>query len=486
VANLTFVLLAIVNSVRLFHHAMWRDELQAFMIATASSTPFDLFTNLKYEGHPGLWHLLLWLITRFTSDPVAMQAAHLLIALGIWVLIWRVSPFRAFEKLLILLSYYLFWEYFIVSRNYALGVLLGLGFVALVVFRPKQWLWPWVLLGLLANTSVFGTIWSLALAALFTVRNRKEWRAMLPGAAIYAGLTVLAVVSMVPAPDADLGTTAKIPTTIDFRLMAWPVKSAFFPFFSPFVENSLTFIGGIAAKFSATLPESPAELSPGLTVLFLVLPILVCLSTVQDRLLVAAYAATVIGNLLFVVIYNYEFEPRHHGFLFIALIGTVWMWRALPGKRTSWVWIGLLAVNALGGLTTLSSELRPYSQSRNTAIWLERNHLLDNFLIGSGKASPVAGYLRRSLYYLECECFGTYAKFTKAWMHNLDVEEFIARVERALKVEHRDTAILIVSYPFDLAEQQLRRDLVFEPIKRFPNAIHETYVIYRAKKQSAN
>src|SRR6266436_3696591 len=213
VANLTFVLLAIVNSVRLFHHAMWRDELQAFMLAAASSTPLDLFGNLKYEGHPGLWHLLLWLITRFTSDPVAMQAAQLLIALGIWVLIWRVSPFRLFEKLLLLLSYYLFWEYFVVSRNYALGVLLGFGFVAVVVFRPKQWLWPWVLLGLLANTSVFGTIWSLALAALFAVRSREEWRA-LPGAAIYAGLTVLAVVSMVPASDAGFGTTAKIVTTI--------------------------------------------------------------------------------------------------------------------------------------------------------------------------------------------------------------------------------------------------------------------------------
>src|SRR5262249_34455056 len=153
--------------------------------------------------------------------------------------------------------------------NYALGVLLGFGFVAVVVFRPKQWLWPWVLLGLLANTSVFGTIWSLALAALFAVRSRKEWRAMLPAAAIYSGLTVRAVVTMVPAPDAGFGTTAKIVTTIsqaqskpmlealDLPLMAWPVESAFFPFFSPFVEDA-DFTGRIVAKLS-TLPESPAE-----------------------------------------------------------------------------------------------------------------------------------------------------------------------------------------------------------------------------------
>ena len=68
---------------------MWRDELQAFMLAAASQTPLDLFAKLKYgaEGHPGLWYLLLWLVTRFTTDPIWMQASQLLIAIAIWLLI---------------------------------------------------------------------------------------------------------------------------------------------------------------------------------------------------------------------------------------------------------------------------------------------------------------------------------------------------------------------------------------------------------------
>jgi hypothetical protein len=150
--DLLFVLLAVYNVIRLFRHAMWRDELQAFMVAAASNTPLDLFAKLKYEGHPGLWHLLLWVVTRFTTDPVAMRVLHLVIALGDWVLVWRLSPFRPVGKLLLLLSYYLFWEYFVVSRSYALGVLLGFGFAALQARRPEQRFWPWVLLGLLANT----------------------------------------------------------------------------------------------------------------------------------------------------------------------------------------------------------------------------------------------------------------------------------------------------------------------------------------------
>jgi hypothetical protein len=34
--DLLFVLLAVYNAIRLFRHAMWRDELQAFLVAAAS------------------------------------------------------------------------------------------------------------------------------------------------------------------------------------------------------------------------------------------------------------------------------------------------------------------------------------------------------------------------------------------------------------------------------------------------------------------
>lgn len=60
--NLIFGLLIVFNTIRLFRHTMWRDELQAFMLAKASRTPLELFAKLQYEGHPGLWHLLLWVM----------------------------------------------------------------------------------------------------------------------------------------------------------------------------------------------------------------------------------------------------------------------------------------------------------------------------------------------------------------------------------------------------------------------------------------
>ena len=85
---------------------------RALMIAAGSPTVVDLFQNLKYEGHPGLWHLLLWVITRFSTDPVWMQVAHIVIALTTWMLIYRYSPFTTITKFCYLGSYFLSWGIF--------------------------------------------------------------------------------------------------------------------------------------------------------------------------------------------------------------------------------------------------------------------------------------------------------------------------------------------------------------------------------------
>lgn len=486
--QLLFAILVAINCIRLYRHAMWRDELQAFMLAAASSTPLELFANLKYEGHPGLWHLLLWVITRFTSDPIWMQVAHLLIALGIWALIWRASPFKPFEKLLLLLSYYLFWEYFVLSRNYALGVLLGFGFIALWVHRPEQRFWSFVLLGLLANTSVYAAIWSVGLAALFIFRNRTDWRALLPGAAIYLGLCVLAIATMFPAYDSSMH---RPPNLGIGRLNIAVVVGAFVPLFKPFVHDALTFIGAPvklanALGNPARLLTKFLEASPGWAAVVLTLPILACLSIVRDRWLSASYAIIFIGIMSFSEAWNFEGEPRHYGFLFIALIGVVWIWRARPGTSVSTVWLALLLVNAVGGLTTLSSELRPYSQSRQVANWLEQSQSGDDFVIGSrdSQVSAVAGYLGRPIYYLECECFGTFVKWSKTRISRLGEDEFLVRIARALKTQRKSTAIVIVHQPFDLAAEYPALNLAFERLERFSPAMSdETYVAYRVTKR---
>ena len=66
-----------VASFTLLNHEMWRDELQAWLLARDSNGPFELFQNLKYERHPGLWHLLLMPLSRMFRSPEVMQWLHL-------------------------------------------------------------------------------------------------------------------------------------------------------------------------------------------------------------------------------------------------------------------------------------------------------------------------------------------------------------------------------------------------------------------------
>lgn len=57
----------------LYWHATWRDEMQAWLIVRDSADLPALFHNLRYEGHPALWYLLLMPLTRLSRDPALMQ-----------------------------------------------------------------------------------------------------------------------------------------------------------------------------------------------------------------------------------------------------------------------------------------------------------------------------------------------------------------------------------------------------------------------------
>ena len=379
--------------------------------------------------------------------------------------------------------------------------LLGFGFIALRTARPTDRFWPFVLLGLLANTEVFGTIWSLGLGAFFLWQERREWRSTLVGAALFAACLAVALVSMVPAPDYML---VQAKPGLEFGHLNKPLRYvvfAFFPFIWPFAPDALRTLGNWGAALAATpFGGNPAEqlvllitgapTSALLTLALLAAPLVACWIIVREKMLVAQYAMIFVGVLLFAQLWQFPGSPRHHGILFITLVGTVWMWRSamLPARPVSWVFIALLVVNALAGLTTLAADNRPFSQGRNTALWLERHHLDEGLLIATRDyaGSTVAGYLQRPLYYPECECFGTYIEWNTRRKHALDTEEVVHRVAAVMKAENKSDAVLIYSDREELQKQTIDPNLTFRALKRFANATvgDEIFTIYRVRTRS--
>ena len=504
--NALFVLLVVVNVIRTLHHAMWRDELQSFMLALYSSSPWDLLQKLKYEGHPGLWHALLWMVTRVTSDPVWMQVLHIGLAIGVWVIIYRWSPFSKIEKFLLLLSYFLFWEYFIISRNYVLIALTAFAFLALRDRQPRPDFLLWLLLGLLANTHIFGTIWSIALAVTLSIEAVRRRSVRIAGPVVYVILLVLAIATVMrpeikPRTEFGLGTenvSSNFSRVADLTL---PI-GAFVPLQLNSIREAIAFItdpkaASIPKFWNSNSTEDLVALThadtdhPVRLALLFAAPIIICWLITRDPLRVLEFALVYLGIVLFVTLFwAVPLAARIRGIIFLALIGSAWSARSRhsPTISSFCLLAALLIVNACGGVLTLASELRPFSDGYNVAAWIKGNNLADTFLIGSRDAqtSTVAGYLRRPIYYLECECEGTFIAWNRNRQSLLAPQEFRDRLTRAVALAPQHNATLICFQPIiidDLTSSEPNLDITL--LKSFTDAqsTSENFWIYRVRQK---
>ncbi|MCW3477737.1 hypothetical protein [Limobrevibacterium gyesilva] len=402
---------------RIADHAMWRDELNAWGIVLASPTPAALFHNMHYEGHPALWHMLLWLTAKITAAPAAMKVVHAAIAAGVIVMVGLVSPFSRLERVLLLAGYFISYEYSVISRNYGICLLLALVYAQLRIARPDRLFTNAALLGLMANTNVYGAILSGALALEYLVDRvatarrpgaRLEHR-LLSAAMLYLLGFALAVATMAPA--ADIGWEVSQPLT----LHASP---------GHFLKTFLRFI---AVPF---VPIKPALLSPAFWlhpnehdgIASLWLPILIagvlCAGIAaifrRDRVLWLPIGLAVAGSVIFGHLV-YSTGIRHWGISFIIFLTALWMQRMRRPGRSALV-LALLAIGAAGGLQAAAAQwIAPHSMAGATARWIERHQLQDAALVGTPDTTvvAVAEELGRPIYMLECGCVRSYMRFSR-------------------------------------------------------------------------
>jgi len=499
-----FVFLIIVDVIRTLHHPMFRDEFETYWIALSSSSFGDLLSNMKYTAHPALLYILVWLVTRVTSDPLAMQLMQIGLAICVWIIVYAYSPFSRLEKILLLLSYFLFWEYFVISRSYVLIALIGFAFIALRERKPRPELVLWLLLGLLANTHMYSAIWSMVLAAMLVIEDVRRPSApryvSVAGAAAYLVLLAFAIVMLQPPPQYDLGSPIVHFSIARLDEDIYTPIGAFVPFSIGAVRQAIAFI---AHPGHAEVPEfwgaDPTPLFVALThadtghpvrlLLAFAAPIAACWLVTRNWLLVLEFSLVYLGIVLFENMWNFPGRATHHGVVFLAFVAAVWSARA---RRPSAVWSpwlfgAILLINACGGVLSLASELRPFSESYETAAWIKQNNLADAFLIGSHDAqvSTVVGYLGRPIYYLECECFRPFGIWDDTRHGKLTDDEFASRLAKAVTLAGQRDPILIRSRPVtaeDLSSVSPR--LAARLLKSFTNAsTDENFWVYRMSAQ---
>lgn len=190
---------------RIYHHAMWLDEWQAWLIAAGSTGPLDLLGRLRYEGHPAFWHLCLWLISRVWSDPLGMKIFHATIATITAFVVSRYAPFTRIQRVMLVFGYFLFVEYAVISRCYAMGVALMITLVAIHAVRGRYRWAEITILSVLPQTSFCGAIVCVAFLVAEQIAGvgvfpPRTWRKALLWSPVYVSL-VVAGLQMLPQHD---------------------------------------------------------------------------------------------------------------------------------------------------------------------------------------------------------------------------------------------------------------------------------------------
>ena len=153
---------AVIVSVLSWHHELWRDEVRALNIAANSHSPQDLFHLLKNEGHPALWHVLLFVGNHITGSMRVLKPISVTIAVGAVFVLLRFGRFPAWQKLLIIAGQLPLYEYAVMCRNYGISMLLIFAAASLYRYRFSRPLRFAAILALLANTNVHSTLVAVA------------------------------------------------------------------------------------------------------------------------------------------------------------------------------------------------------------------------------------------------------------------------------------------------------------------------------------
>src|SRR6201996_4684443 len=175
------LLYSIVSLAGTFHHEIFLEEAQQLTIGRDSNSIVDVFKNMLYEGHVTLWNSFLFFITHYISPrPIYMQLFHLLVINGTVLVFLRYAPFNLSVKALVIFGCYFLFVYSLISRNYALGILLLFICCILMANPAKRMLSIGIVVVLMCFTHLFYVFAAIGIFVylLFYVIGKKElyWR----------------------------------------------------------------------------------------------------------------------------------------------------------------------------------------------------------------------------------------------------------------------------------------------------------------------
>jgi hypothetical protein len=504
----------IVGLVGILHHEMWRDEYQAWLVARDAHTLPELLRNLRYEGNPFVWHLLLFGLNTLTEAPGSMQALNLAVGVATVYVISRHAPFPLAWRVLLTFGYYTLFEFTMISRVYGLGFLLVV--IACVWYRSwqKRPIRMTVLIGVLANTTVFGLLLALGFAGLM-LRDAIAWRGrtVVPRLKLAVCTTIVAVSAAMSVmqiyPEPDNTFPVSRPSRA-LEPMRWAQSfgriAAAYVALPRLAEDHYWNTSVLdSVRSDGTSTRVPWWIAPVLSGIVM-LAFSVYLSRAPD---VAAFYLGGTIALVALVYFTGFTSQRYVGHLFVWLVAAMWLgadrmsrdqpasgddagrWRRPIGQ---WAFTLLLVSGCAGGAGAYYRDYRePFSRSAEVAAYLRTTGLEREEIVAltDFTVSPLAAHLRRRLYYPQQHAYGSFVVWNSRRVDQMSHGDVIPDIEHVVRATPARRAVLIVDTPLIIVDQAtgrtrpivrglLTRDLTVRLVHHVPPGIvaDELYYIY--------
>jgi hypothetical protein len=400
---------------------------------------------------------------------------------------------------MLVFGYYLFYEFSIISRNYALGIFLIILFCALYKKRYKNFLYLGIILFFAGQVNTLSFIISSVLFIYMiidmlknkiTINKKKLFITPL----VFIFIIGIAIFAWQLVPQISGGNIFSISETASDYLHSFNLKT-FIDEVSGQIITAYMPLPIIGLEFWNTGLVSEVLLNDLLFLkAFLAISLMVFPIFIIEIKIIYVY---IFCSLFLIPGFSLYKDPvRLLGYQFILFMVSIWLSNIdddnnylINIKRSTLlkaqrVFISfLLAISVAGSAIAFYYDYNyPFSNGKYVAEYIKNNYRVNDILIigyEDSKAETVAGYLDSDIYYVQSEKYQKLVKWDeREELDKIDYREILSKVY-VLIPDAPDKDIFIVSSRQKISEKE-RNGLNLKLIKRFENAIvnSENYYLY--------
>ncbi len=325
-----------------------------------------MIANTRYEGHPPGWYTLLWPVSKLTHSVAAIQVTQWIISAAIVFMILFASPFPLSTRILLPFGYYFLFEYAILSRNYAPGVLLALC-ICLIMHKHFRYhaLVYYLLLFLLSNIHLLALLLAISLHGYFLLLNigQKKKTGTVIAHIIFGGLVMLpAAYFIFPPSDSQLNLHFWMSkwTSQQFITFGQAPLRCFIPLPSWWNYHfwNTEFLLDAKEKYGLLKLINPLIVLTLLLASFFIL--------IPDKKSLALFGVNLLLSFIVAVVFFPMGCARYAGFIYIGFITAWWLYcdeTPVDNIRRNLVNV-LLTVQVIAGLFAVARDIRlPFSNA---------------------------------------------------------------------------------------------------------------------------